>query len=213
MHKFRPLHSTDSAFLPEEPLGESVLHSEESLRVWQPKSRIVVLGRSQVAEKEVNLQNSRRDGIPIFKRHGGGGCVILDKHSLCVAIRYARGRELNIDKYLTNSCQMISDFIEEEYEVESSIGSNYDLITGDRKFLGSSLYMPKGFAIYSCVILFEKEAMKGINEYLTMPSKEPKHRQGRSHDDFLVPLQTVTDEEIETFRQKLYNYLEQRLEE
>lgn len=209
-YTFRPLLSENSDFLPEEPLGESVLADDAaSIRVWQPKSRVVVLGRTQKAEKEIYLKATQEDSVPVFRRFGGGGCVLLDEHSVCISMRYERVKGLTVADYLEHSCMGIADFLASEYDLDCQIGDNYDLILDDRKFLGSSLYMPKGCAQYSAVMLFDGAAMDGIAKYLTMPSKEPVHRRGRSHEDFLVPLQTYLSDDAQTFAEKLQDFMEE----
>ena len=190
MENFRPLRSENSDFLSEEPLGESVLEEgARAVRVWVPKHPVVVLGRSQKAHKEIHLDATRADGIPVFKRMGGGGCVVLDEGCICVAMRYPRAKELNIDRYLRHSSKAIQAFLYENFALAVDIKENYDLSYQDKKFLGASLYMPREWAVYSCVILLKNSAMDKIVKYLTPPSKQPKYRADRKHEDFLSALE------------------------
>ena len=209
MNSFRPLHSDNADFLPEEPLGESILDLKEApVRVWQPKSTIVVLGRSQKAEKEIELDATKEDAIPIFKRHGGGGCVVLDENCVCIALRYNReNKNLNITDFLRHSSLGIQLFLKETYSLEVEIKENYDLVLEDRKFLGCSLYMPRGLCLYYAVLLIDRKAMAKISRYLSMPSKEPKHRGSRSHDDFLIPLNERIECSIESFVHDLEEFM------
>ncbi|MCM8536015.1 MAG: hypothetical protein NE334_08780 [Lentisphaeraceae bacterium] len=205
---YKPLFSVHSDFLPEEPLGESLLLADKpSVRVWQPKSTIIVLGRSQKAEREVFIEASKEDKIPIFKRYGGGGCVVLDENSVCIALRYERGASLDITAFLEHSTKAIQSFLNETYDLGVEIKDNYDLTIEDKKFLGSSLYMPKGICLYSAVILLDEAALEKINKYLQFPSKVPDHRKGRNHTDFLVPLKTQTDIDTKQFIVSLEKYI------
>lgn len=207
---FRPLKSENSDFLPEEPLGESLLlESAPDIRVWRPKSPVIVLGRSQKAENEINLENSRKDSIPIFQRHGGGGCVVLDPNSVCIGLRYPRENSMNISDFLLHSSKGIQLFLNETYDLNVEVKENYDLLLDNKKFLGASLYMPKGLCLYLAVILMKKEGLSNINKYLTMPSKEPVHRKGRSHSDFLTPLMSHIDCTIESFQSDLQEFMVQ----
>ena len=208
--KFRPLKSENSDFLTEEPLGESLLVEEESnLRVWRPRSPVIVLGRSQKAEKEINLEAARNDAIPIFQRHGGGGCVVLDENSVCIGIKYERENSLNISDFLMHSSKGIQLFLNETYDLDVQIKDNYDLTLNNKKFLGASLYMPKGLCLYLAVILLHNDGLKNINKYLTMPSKEPEHREGRSHSDFLSPLMNHVNCTFDDFRSDLEEFMVQ----
>ncbi len=209
-NSFRPLRTENSDFLPEEPLGESLLSDNTlSVRVWRPKSTVIVLGRSQKAENEINLQTSQADSIPIFQRMGGGGCVVLDENSICLALRYERDGNMNVTHFLEHSTKGVQLFLQESYGLSVEIKENYDLLLNGRKFLGSSLYMPKGFCLYLAVILMKPEALIKINKYLTMPSKQPSHRQGKTHDDFLVPLLSHLDNKVtmESFRVDLEQFM------
>lgn len=193
--------SKDATFLQEEPLGESLLEDLSSpFRVWIPKSPIIVLGRSQKAEEEIFIDKAQADGIPIFRRYGGGGCVFLDKHSVCVGIRYNRAvGDCNVEPYFAKSSALIQQFFNRNLDLNVNIESNNDLTIDNRKFLGASLYMPKGYALYLCVILVDSGAMGDISKYLKMPSKVPDHRVNRSHEDFLTSVNQHCDVSVEEF--------------
>ncbi len=208
---FQPLMSEDSGFLPEEPMGESLLSCEgPGLRVWRPKSTVIVLGRSQKAEKEIDLENALEDKVPIFKRHGGGGCVVLDEHSVCIGIKYPRSAlSLNITDFLKHSSEGIQLFLKETYGLDVEIKENYDLLLNNKKFLGCSLYMPKGLCLYLAVILLDGGALDKINRYLLMPSKVPEHRKNRSHDEFLTPLREHIECTHESFMKDLDEFMKE----
>ena len=208
--KFRPLKSENSDFLPEEPLGETLLSEGcEPVRVWRPQSTVIVLGRSQKSENEINVEASRKDAIPVFQRQGGGGCVVLDSNSVCIALKYQREANKNISDFLGHSSKGIQLFLNETYGLKVDIKENYDLTLNNKKFLGASLYMPKGLCLYYAVILLDKAGLKSINKYLSMPSKEPEHRLGRNHEDFLSPLMDHIDCTFESFRDDLEDFMVQ----
>lgn len=205
--------SEDSGFLPEEPLGEDLLaDSAKSFRVWIPKSSIIVLGRAQKAESEIYVQQAKADQIPIFKRHGGGGTVFLDESSVCVAWRFPREKQLKITDYQDKSSKLISDFFQEIYALDVQTECNFDLTYKEKKFLGSSLYIPRECALYSAVLLFDN-SLEQIDKYLKYPSKFPKHRQNRKHSDFLIPLSTIIADSANVFSQKLETYLFEKVED
>ena len=209
MENFRPLYSEHSDFLPEEPLGESVLQDDAfPVRVWVPKSPVIVLGRSQKAHKEIFLEATRRDSIPVFKRMGGGGCVMLDPGCVCVAIRYPRSKKLGVVDYLTHSSKAVQAFLYQEHGLVSELRENYDLSHKEKKFLGASLYMPKDWSVYYCVILVRNSSMEGISKYLSKPSKEPKYRAERTHADFLKPLENhIEIEDLQEFADDLQTFI------
>ena len=93
--------------------------------------------------------------------------------------------------------------------MDVEVMDNYDLIFKGKKFLGSSLYMPKGLCLYLAVILINRKGLDNINRYLPMPSKVPEHRGQRSHDEFLVALEDYIDDDIPAFVQKLEEFIVQ----
>ena len=209
MEKFTPLKSKDSGFLPEEPLGESLLELDgPGVRVWRPKSTTIVLGRSQKAELEIDLERAIEDNVPIFQRYGGGGCVVLDESSVCIGLRYPReGHSINITDFLKHSSEGIQLFLQETYQLDVEIMENYDLLLDGRKFLGCSLYMPKGLCLYLAVILMDQDALSKINKYLLMPTKVPEHRLGRTHDEFLTPLRNHIECTHQSFMEDLEDFM------
>jgi lipoate-protein ligase A len=210
MEPFRPLKSENSDFLPEEPLGETVLNLEvDPVRVWRPKSTVVVLGRSQKAENEIHLENTKQDLVPVFQRFGGGGCVVLDENCICIALRYDRRDSLNISDFLGHSSKGIQLFLKETYELDVEIQKNYDLLLDDRKFLGCSLYMPRGMCIYYAVLMLDAPVLDKIDRYLKFPSKVPEHRLSRNHRDFLIPLRAKIDCTYESFEHDLREFFVQ----
>ena len=208
----KPLLSKDSSFLPEEPLGESLLQNlHKNFRIWVPKSTILVLGRSQKLKGEINTANAQTDNIPIFRRQGGGGCVLLDGNSICVAFRYSRNNSYNTTPYFTKSSKIIQQFLLNQLNLECQIHPNYDLSLGGKKLLGASLYMPKSFALYLAVILIDKaKVINKINRYLHYPSKSPNYRQNRSHDEFLTSINEHTNITPIELSKKLQEYLNKK---
>jgi lipoate-protein ligase A len=209
--EFRPLTSDNSDFLPEEPLGESLLDlNTPPLRVWVPKKPVIVLGISQKPEREIHLDRSRGDGIPVFRRRGGGGCVVLDEGCVCIAMRQPRRDDLNLTHHLAHSSRVIQEVLNRHWDLEVKIEENHDLTLHGRKFLGCSLYMPRDYALYLCVILVKRSSLDRIRRYLPMPSRLPSHRAARGHDDFLIPLEDAGVESPEELRTSLDRQLTAR---
>src|SRR5687768_7349763 len=59
-------------------------HLDLCLKSWIPSEPVVVLGRSNKRRTEANRDRCEQDGIPILKRLGGGGTVIL--HDECLVV-------------------------------------------------------------------------------------------------------------------------------
>lgn len=57
---------------------------EDYLFMWQVEPS-VIYGRNQVVENEVNLDYCRENGIKVYQRKSGGGCVYADQDNLMLS--------------------------------------------------------------------------------------------------------------------------------
>jgi lipoate---protein ligase len=172
-----------------DPTGEGLL--DRSLRpwaAWVPPSPAIVLGNSQAPEKELDVANVLRDGIPVHKRISGGGAVLLSPECVCLGLRFRKRKSYSIQDYFSLGSGLIADVVRDKLGLELLPRGISDLAValpdGDRKVAGSSLYMPRDFALYLVSILIAPDPDR-ISLYLAHPSQEPGYRAGRSHREFL----------------------------
>lgn len=202
------------------PTGEQLLDRlQRPYRVWVPQGKAIVLGNSQEAEKELNVEAVRRDGIAVHKRMSGGGAVLLSPGCLCLGLRFAKRKELSIADYFAKASALISGVVEYELGLELRLRGTSDLACrepqgiamaeaaalvkglaeaaqdmpgiSERKVAGCALYMPRDFVLYLVSILVDPD-FADIEKYLAHPSKEPEYRSGRSHGDFLGSLAALS---------------------
>ena len=62
-----------------------------------------------------------------------------------------------------------------------------DISIGNKKILGSSIYLRKNTLFYHAVLNIS-ESVDVISKYLKHPTKEPDYRKGRSHKEFVTSL-------------------------
>lgn len=110
------------------PTGEQLLdRAQRPYRVWVPQAKAIVLGNSQEAERELNVEAVRRDGIAVHKRMSGGGAVLLSPGCLCLGLRFAKRKELCIADYFAKASALISGVVSRELGLELRLRGTSDL--------------------------------------------------------------------------------------
>lgn len=160
------------------------------VRVWQPDSTAIVVGRGNVAEKEVRLDVCRVDNVPVLRRSGGGGAVVLAPG--CVVISFARpvDSSLRLSEHLLSSVSLTADAVWKTAGLRLTQKGIGDLCFGDKKVLGSSGNLRRSTYLYRASLLFSMD-LRFIDRYLKHPSREPDYRKGRPHGDFVTSLKNI----------------------
>jgi lipoate-protein ligase A len=176
----------------EDPTGESLLdRSLPPWSAWIPSRPVVVLGNSQDPERELQVAAVLRDRIPVHKRICGGGAVLLSPACICLSLRFRKRHGVTIKDYFALGSSVIIETCRNRFGGDLFLRGISDLAcstpNGDKKVAGSSLYLPRDFALYLVSILVAPD-LGPIGEYLLHPSQEPDYRMGRSHGEFLASL-------------------------
>lgn len=159
----------------------------EVLRFWEAPQHFVVLGSSNRAEQEVHLDACREDGIPVVRRHSGGGCVLQGPGCLNVSLVLAissDGPTRNITEttrhVLERHAAAVSELIGERVEIRGFS----DLTIGDAKFSGNAQRRRLRALLFHGTFLVDFPI--GLMErYLKLPPAQPSYRQQRRHSEFV----------------------------
>ena len=158
------------------------------LELWIPKIPVVVLGRSNEAATECNQEKCAELGIPILKRAGGGGTVVLHPGCAVIALGAWMQNPFKNDHYFSLINQAIASVIESSFELPPVRQRGIsDLAIQDKKIGGTSLFRSKGYLLYQCSILVDTK-IDLIEACLKHPSKEPDYRAGKTHREFIAGL-------------------------
>jgi lipoate---protein ligase len=183
----------------ENPTGEELLHrSRPPYKFWVPTAKSLVIGHSQDPERELRLDAAVRDGIPVHRRMGGGGAVLLSPGCVCVGLRFARSKGRNLHDYFAAGSGLVRRAVREATGLDLESMGISDLACptptstpeSSRKVVGCSLYMPRDFALYLASILVSPD-LGDLETYLAHPSREPGYRAGRPHGDFVAGLDAL----------------------
>ena len=169
-------------------------HHEEPLFVvsWVPRNPLVVLGSSNRAATEVAVERCREKQVPILKRYGGGGTVILYRGCLVVSIGTWVGRHFHNELYFRLLNQALITCLGQRWESLKGLKQDgiSDIVAGSRKVAGTSLFRSRNYLLYQASIIIDLDIVT-IENFLKHPSKEPTYRQGRSHGQFLLGLDAL----------------------
>ena len=161
------------------------------MRIYGVEETCIVLGRGSDPYLEVYLDRAKVDGIPLYRRPGGGCSVVLDPGNLVVAVTIPVEGLGDTKKWFNRCTQwMIEGLRKAGVEGVDTDGIS-DLVIGDKKIAGSAVYRTKDVLYYAVTILVNAD-LALIDKYLPHPPREPEYRAGRSHLDFVVSLKEAS---------------------
>lgn len=187
-------------------------------RFFETKRTVVVLSSSNQAEVEADTQACRNLNVPILKRRGGGGTVVLGPGCVVLTLGCHVNDLFGNERYFRllnglwiralESCGL-------EHLTQNGISDIcvHSPSENPKKIVGTSLFRKKHLLVYQGSLLVDPD-VGSIEMLLKHPSREPEYRKARSHRDFLTTLKaqgcSFSAEEIarrctEQFR----SYLEQ----
>ncbi|MBD3422642.1 MAG: hypothetical protein GF398_21205 [Chitinivibrionales bacterium] len=150
----------------------------------------VIHGPACKPEKEINLDLCDQDKVPVIKRRGGGGTVVLSPGMVITIVAGLRRREDSIASLFSRiHLAMISLLGEYASHLAIQEKGLSDLAIDGKKVLGSSLYLSqRPLRYYYQSSLMVDSELQLIERYLHHPPKEPQYRGARPHLEFCTTL-------------------------
>lgn len=162
----------------------------------------VMLGRNQLTENEVNIDYCKRNGIHIFRRKSGGGCIYADKG--CMQFSYISFAE-NVNHAFVEYMQGIADMIK-SLGINTELSGRNDILVEGKKVAGSAFYRLKGRSVLHNSLLFSTE-LEHLARALT-PAKEKLQSKGvASVSQRVGNVGNHTDLSIEAFMDYVRKYM------
>ncbi len=160
------------------------------LRVFESTTTCVVLARSNAPEREVNQSYCAERNIPVLRRRGGGGTVLLGPGCQIVTFAFFARSLFDNARYFS----IINDSWIAALESAAGIKPGTvvqrgisDLAIGNKKIAGTSLFRRKHLVVFQGSLLVDPD-FETIERCLCHPSREPDYRMGRGHLEFLTSL-------------------------
>ena len=170
--------------------AESKDGPDEVLRIWEPASNLVVMGRGGRVNDDVFLKECRQNEIPVIRRFSGGGTILSGPGCLMYTV------VLSLEKspFLRDIAQchryvgekMKCAYQELGHEIE--LLGHSDLCVDGKKFSGNAMRIGRSHLIYHGTLLIDFE-LEQIPRYLKLPPRRPDYREDRGHLDFVTNLQ------------------------
>jgi lipoate-protein ligase A len=156
-------------------------------RLYEPDLAVVVLGAGCKAEEDVLLDRTEADGVPLLRRRGGGGTVVLSPGQAVLALVSEVASPFGNREYF----HRINDWFREALADLGVTGIEHrgisDLAISERKILGTSLYRRRQVLFYQGSLLVSAD-LALFDRYLAFPSRAPEYRRGRPHGEFCTTL-------------------------
>lgn len=161
----RPL----SFYLATEDYLAQHMEGDDLLMLWQVEPS-VIYGRNQVVENEVNLDYCLENGIRVYQRKSGGGCVYADKDNLMLSMVTS---EDNVGFAFNRFVTMVL-LVLRKMGIEATGTSHNDIMIGDRKVCGTACRKTTKGCIVHSTMLYDTNMAHMLNAITPGPEKLEK---------------------------------------
>jgi len=164
--------------------------------IWQVGPS-VIFGRNQAVGQEVNESYCRANGIAMYRRKSGGGCVYADKGNMMLSYVTAE-EKVNVAFYTFINMLLL---VLRKLGIESVSTSHNDVLVAGKKVSGSACYHLNGRNVVHATLLYDTR-MEHMLQAIT-PPKEKLQAKGiasvRQRITLLKDYLTISQEELKTF--------------
>lgn len=161
--------------------------------IWQVEPS-VIFGRNQLIENEVNIGYCKRNGVRMFRRKSGGGCVYADKSNMMLSFITSSDYVcLTYNRYI----MMVVEALR-KIGIDAKANGRNDIMIEGRKVSGNAFYHIPGRSIVHGTMLYDTD-MRNMTACIT-PDDEKLLSKGvksvRQHIALLKDYTTMSLNEI-----------------
>ena len=187
------------------------------LLVFEPESHHVVMGAGGKTEKEVYAEVLQAEGVPLYKRKGGGGTVLLGPGTIVVTVHTLVGQLFANQAYFRAINQAMMSVFRTWAALDFAQRGISDIAVDDRKIVGTSIFRRRHYLLYQASILVDLD-VDLMARLLRPPPRQPDYRRDRDHRGFVTSLRELgihrpTAELIEDLHRLLPEAIPPRLAE
>lgn len=184
----------------EEYLARKMMHGKDLFFMWQVEPTII-FGRNQIIDNEVNVDYCRANGIEMYRRKSGGGCVFANMDNIMMS--YITDNDGPVATTFSRYTGMVTEMLR-SLGLDASDTSRNDILISGRKVSGNAFYHIPGRSIVHGTMLFDTDRM-AMAEAIT-PSKSKTQAKGvesvRSRVTTLSEHLTIGIEEFKAYVRK-----------
>jgi lipoate-protein ligase A len=164
-----------------------------------PQSAMVILGSGNDEAAEVNTSGCQALGVPVLRRYGGGGTVVLYPGCVVVSAGCWVSESFQNSLFFRLLNQSVIEALSAAWPVMGTLGQAgiSDIVSGSKKIAGTSMFRSRNYLLYQASIIVHLD-LDLVTKTLRHPSKEPDYRVGRRHEDFLSDLQAHAGQPLST---------------
>lgn len=175
-------------------MAEEGLLDTEILRVWQPSTTFVVVGRGSQISREVDVAAAERADVPVIRRISGGAAIVAARGCLMYALLLSYRQRPHLRMLDEAHRSVMENLVRAIRPLEPRLkwDGTCDLVVDARKVSGNSLRCRRDWLLYHGTLLLEMDLML-LDRFLLHPPREPEYRQKRQHTDFVTNLGLAAD--------------------
>jgi lipoate-protein ligase A len=203
---------------PWQPYPERILETPLGgleVEVFEPSAWQVVMGAGGKAELEVHFDQLQAAEIPLYKRKGGGGTVLLGPGVIVITVHAGVAHQFRNLAYFDAVNRAVIAILNRWQPLDYRTRGISDIAIGEKKIVGSSIFRRRQYLLYQASLLVETD-MELMSRLLKHPPRQPDYRRGRDHRRFVTSLREAgitipLTEMIQDLKQNLPTELKPRL--
>jgi lipoate-protein ligase A len=175
------------------------LHTEAVVvKAFVPRETCVVLGNANREDDEVCSDYCRSKHIPVLRRYGGGGTVVLYPGCVVVTVGCWVKDHFHNGKYFSSLNRTLIQALSQVDPKMSDLSEAgiSDIVYKEKKIVGTSMFRSRNYLLYQASIIVGLD-LGLIQSCLKHPSREPEYRKKRAHKDFLSSLKDSFGQDVD----------------
>ena len=164
--------------------------ADEVLRFWESATPFVVVGYGNHVEQEVNRADCEKDGVPIIRRCSGGGAVVQGPGCVNYSLALQMESRPELASITAANCYIMkrnAAALSKVLGEEPSVEGYTDLALNGYKFSGNAQRRKRTHLLFHGTFVtvdFDLDLFARLKH----PSREPRYRRARKHEDFMDAL-------------------------